>query len=349
MFVSKLLNQLFFNTNNDNNCVFTTLSNTNRFMLTKDNMNVIINDLECSSNDTSMEIVPPSPISDQVGIAKQERCITPIPFETEPNTPEKLFRPIQIPPDTAASQPTNPTFSSATLEGLQGSGLRPGTGENEAHHQVLSQYSGGIAPKQQDTLFWCIYIIAYGYGEYINIDRNYGVAELENKKKIADYLQVNGSKMKQTNYKITKAAVQEIMSEFLTNQKDTSFQCLLALCVYHNINIVILHNNNKLMLEFMYEVDYGIDNKENPFYVLKKDGYGKYSVDTEKKTWKEVQEMKNQYVCLDNHMKPMKAASHYKLEDLDTLADKLGVLDVTKKYKKAELYHLVNESMNWYK
>lgn len=318
MFVSKLLNQLFFNTNNDD-CTFTTLSNVNRFMLTKDNMKTIKDDLECStiepeSVNTSLEMGE-NGSTEQESVVEPVRCITPTPFATEQVTPDKMFRPIQ---------PVQ-------------------------EESLLSQYSGGIAPKQQDTLFWCIYIIAYGYGEYINIDRNYGVAELENKKKIADYIQVNGSKMKQTNYKITKAAVQEIMSEFLTNQKDTSFQCLLALCVYHNINIVILHNNNKLMLEFMYEVDYGIDDKENPFYILKKDGYGKYIVDTEKKTWKEVQEMKTQYVCLDNHMKPMKAASHYKIEDLDTLADKLGVLDITKKYKKAELYQLVNEAMNWYK
>jgi len=333
MFVSKLLNQLFFNTNNDNNCVFTTLSNTNRFMLTKDNMKIIMNDLDCSSNDTSMEIVPLSPLSDQVGIMEQERCITPIPFAFEQNTPEKMFRPIH----SATVCDLRPEAKSLEINDA----VQP---VNVMVAQVLSQYSGGIAPKQQDTLFWCIYIIAYGYGEYINIDRNYGVAELENKKKIADYLRVNGSKMKQTNYKITKAAVQEIMSEFLTSQKDTSFQCLLALCVYHNLNVVILHNNNKLMLEFLCSSDL-----ETPYYVLKKDGYGKYNVDTEKKTWKEVQEMKNQYICLDNHMKPMKAASHYKLEELDTLADKLGVLDITKKYKKAELYHIVNEAMNWYK
>ena len=40
MFVSKLLNKLFFNTNND--CCFTTLLNLNQFMLTKDNYKKIL-------------------------------------------------------------------------------------------------------------------------------------------------------------------------------------------------------------------------------------------------------------------------------------------------------------------
>jgi hypothetical protein len=149
--------------------------------------------------------------------------------------------------------------------------------------------------------------------------------------------------MKETNYKITKAAVQEIMSDFLTNQKETDFQCLLALCVYYKINVVIVHSNGKLMLEFTSNSD-----EETPYYVLKKDSYGKYSVDTDKKSRADIQEMKTRLFCLVNYMKPIKAASHYKTDDLESLAKKLGVLDTTKKYKKAELYQIVQNASNWF-
>ena len=40
-----------------------------------------------------------------------------------------------------------------------------------------------IVPKQQDSLFWCFFICAFGYDEYVMVNRNYGVKELEIKQK----------------------------------------------------------------------------------------------------------------------------------------------------------------------
>lgn len=196
-------------------------------------------------------------------------------------------------------------------------------------------------PRQQDTLFWCIFIIVNGFNEYNEIQRNYGVVELEIKKKIADYLKDNSSNMKQTNYKITKIKIQEIMSELLTSQKMTSYECLLAMCVFYKINIAIIFSNDKIMTEFISSND-----EETPFYILNKDSYGKYKVDTVKKTWKEIQEIKQTRVCLDNYLKPMKSISNYTIPNLEELATKLGIFDITKKYKKQELYELINSTIN---
>jgi hypothetical protein len=207
---------------------------------------------------------------------------------------------------------------------------------------AITEFSGAYSPKQQDTLFWCIYIIGYGYGEYVNILHNYGVKELEIKKKIGMFVAIMGYKYNRPNYKITSSLRGEIHSELLTNQKDTSFPCLMMLCCYFKINVVLLHSNGKIMLEFTSDND-----EDVPYYVLQKDSYGKYKVNTDKKTWKDIQEMKSTYVCLDNYAKPMKAAGHYKMEDLEMLAYKLGVLDETKKYKKAELYGVVASAMVW--
>jgi len=201
--------------------------------------------------------------------------------------------------------------------------------------------STSFLPRQQDTLFWCIFIIVNGFNEYNEIQRNYGVVELEIKKKIADYLKDNSSNMKQTNYKITKIKIQEIMSELLTSQKMTSYECLLAMCVFYKINIAIIFSNDKIMTEFISSND-----EETPFYILNKDSYGKYKVDTVKKSWKEIQEMKQTRVCLDNYLKPMKSISNYTIPNLEELATKLGVFDVTNKYKKQELYELINNTIN---
>ena len=80
-----------------------------------------------------------------------------------------------------------------------------------------------ITPRQPDTLFWCLYIIRHGYNDYLQIDRNYGVKELEEKQHILEFVKENKVNMKNTNYKITNVAIQEIMSELMTQQKQTSF------------------------------------------------------------------------------------------------------------------------------
>ena len=229
-------------------------------------------------------------------------------------TPENLFRPIETVPTPA-----------------------------NIMEIVETPFSGGYSPKQHDTLFWCIFIIANGYGEYINIDRNYGVKELEIKKQIGEFNANKGYLKSTPNYKITNGLRGEIHSELFTSQKDTSFPCLLILCCYYKINVILLHPNGKLMLEFISNTD-----AETSYYILKKSMHGKYSVNTDKKTWKDVQEMKTKLVCIGNYMKPIKAAGNYKIEDLEVFAEKLGVLDTTKKYKKVELYQLVQEHMNWF-
>jgi hypothetical protein len=79
-----------------------------------------------------------------------------------------------------------------------------------------------ISPKQSDTLFWCLFVIHFGYDEYVEVDRNYGVKELEIKKLVGEHISANPYKIKNSNIKFTKATVQEVLSELLTIQKDTS-------------------------------------------------------------------------------------------------------------------------------
>jgi hypothetical protein len=253
------------------------------------------------------------PLLDSLAVEKP-RCITPVPFTPSlPVTPQNMFRPVEHPL-------------------VQSTGPAP-----------ITEFSGAYAPKQQDSLFWCVFILAYGYGEYINVGRNYGVKELEIKQKIGAFVANRGYQKNSPNYKITHALRDEIHSELLTSQKETSFPCLVMLCCYYNINLVLVHPKGKLMLEFTSG-----NGEDVPYYVIQKDSFGKYKVDTDKKTWKDVQEMKSRLICLDNYMKPLKAVGHYKMEDLEMLAYKLGVLDESKKYKKTELYHLVGGTMNWF-
>jgi hypothetical protein len=309
-----MLNNLFFNTNN------TTLKDLEQFALTKDNCEIILEALQPNKSfiNESTKIIPLiEPLEIQEDNEKQE--INSIDNCNNANKENYNDTIIII---------ENPEIKNLEIKNL------------EIENIVKTKKSTFFNPRQQDTLFWCIYILMNGFNEYNEIQRNYGVVELDIKKKIADFLKDNQSKMKNTNYKITKVAIQEIMSELLTSQKMTSYECLIAMCVFYKINIIIVYPNDKIMLEFISSND-----EEIPFFILYKDVYGKYKVNTEKKSWKEVQEMKQTRVCLDNYLKPMKSISNYTIPYLEELATKLGVLDLTKKYKKVELYDLINNSM----
>jgi len=197
-------------------------------------------------------------------------------------------------------------------------------------------------PTQMDSLFWSIYIIKYGYNDYMQIQRNYGVRELEIKKEIGKFISENPNKMKSTNTKMTKVAVQEILSELLTSQKETTMNCLMGLLVFADINIFILNSTKSLRLEYISNTDVSL-----PTYVLYKDTYNKYKVNTKPLTQEEINALKETTVCLENYMKPLKSAASYKVTELENIARTLGIYDENKKYKKTDLYEEVCEACKW--
>jgi hypothetical protein len=205
-------------------------------------------------------------------------------------------------------------------------------------------------PKQQDTLFWCLYIMNYGYNDYLQIAHNYGVKELEEKQNISKFMKENVVRIKNTNYKLTNVAIQEVLSELLTSQKETSLLCLIVMIVYYNINILIINENTKCMLEFwcnkdrMPSTNSSSEESDALTYVLYKTDNGKYKLQYENIGSFQINDLKEKYVVLESYNKYIKAISNYKVEELEDMAKKFGVFDETKKYKKAELYELVGNN-----
>lgn len=206
----------------------------------------------------------------------------------------------------------------------------------------VKEFDDIVNPTQCDTLFWCIYIAIYGYNDYLQIGRNYGIKELEIKKMVGDSIQKCPSKLKQTNYKITKVSIQEILSDFLTTQKETSMMCLIAMIVHFNINVILVDSTNKFMLEFVSQIDVTL-----PTYVLYKDSFNKYKIQTTPLSLEHIMNMKKNMICLENYMKPLKTISAYKMEDLIQLAKTVGIYNETEKKKKNELYEQLNNVIMW--
>jgi len=203
-------------------------------------------------------------------------------------------------------------------------------------NQITSEY---IYPVQRDTLFWCIYIASGNYNEYININRNYGVKELELKYKIYEYFVKNVHQIKDTNYnKTTKITIQEILSELITNINKTSMHCIIALIIYFKVNIIITDDMNKTMLEFIYSTDVST-------YRLQKCKYGKYHTDITPLTENSIYELKEKFICLESYKKTLKPMSSYKVLDLEKMIYKLGIEIPMPKYNKLDLYEILQKNV----
>jgi hypothetical protein len=198
-----------------------------------------------------------------------------------------------------------------------------------------------IEPKQHDSLFWCLYIIAHGYNDYMQIGHNYGVKELEEKQKVFQYVKTNTSAIKNTNYKITNVAIQEMLSEFMTVQKRTSYLCLIAMVVYYNINIFIVDESKKTLLEFLATKD----TTNCLTYVLYITPHGKYKLQSENICTSKMMELRDTNIVVDSYLKPLKAISNYKVDDIEAMLKKIGKYEENKKYKKQDLYDKLLEAL----
>jgi hypothetical protein len=201
-----------------------------------------------------------------------------------------------------------------------------------------------VQPKQPDTLFWCLYIIHHGMGQYNNIGFNYGVKELEEKQRLATFIKDNSARIKGTNCKVTNILIQEILSELLTSQKETSMAALVAFTAFYNINIFMVDAHDRCALEFRSNKE---SEQDGSMYIIRKDKYGKYSVELDSISGVRIIELREQYIVLESYMRPIKAASNFKTEELVELAKRLKIYDENKKCKKVELYESIQGLCKW--
>lgn len=210
-----------------------------------------------------------------------------------------------------------------------------------------------ILPYHRDTLFWCLYIAHYGYADYSVIERNSGMRELTVKSTVAEFIKANPTALKSTNYKITKVAAQEILSDLLTTQNETSMQCMLAIMTCFKLNIIMIDDKESRRLEFWCNQDRDGDDdaKESkqatPTFLVKRNPKGKYQIKSDPLSVDEITAIQTTTICLESYMKPIKAISAYKVADLDDLARKMGLDTSQKKYKKNELYTLIENTLQW--
>lgn len=194
-----------------------------------------------------------------------------------------------------------------------------------------------FAPTKTDTLFWCAYTINKGEAEYEMIGNRYKNTEIDEKQKMIDFIKKNPDAIK-SSFKITAVKMKEIMSELMMDTK-TSWTAFLAMCVYYKFSAIICYK--KTYLEF------SVKGAEHT-HLFHRDDSGHISVDTNELDEDEIKDIRNSKIHLgQNPEKPLKAVSHYKMDDLAEIAEKLGVTCGQNKWKKADWYDAIIKELEW--
>lgn len=208
--------------------------------------------------------------------------------------------------------------------------------ENEVKELVRLEDTT-ITPEHKDQLFWCCYIGKYGLEKYKEIKHRAGNVEMEEKQKISEYFKTNPKILKQINQKMTKARIQEIISEIMVNSKVT-LNVLPAFALYYRMRILIV-KESRVYLNISSEDNYDTT-------ILMSKTYQKdYNIDICRDD-KKIQDIIDKCLCLYSYEKPLKAISNFKMNELSELALKMNV-DISEKIPKNELYGIVARKCIW--
>jgi len=209
-----------------------------------------------------------------------------------------------------------------------------------------------IEPREKDSIFWCIFICVHGHNEYMQIGNRYGNRELEEKYKIIEFLKKNPKLLKESNQKITNGMIQEILSEFMIIQNQTSLLGLCALAIYYKIQIILVDSSKKIGIQFLPKITEDFIANQDGSYktcILYKNERqsGKYKIHSYDETNDMIEELDSKIFMLEQFSKPLKAISNYTVSQLIEISIQLGIHDETIKMKKQDLYAKIVEYCAW--
>jgi len=188
-------------------------------------------------------------------------------------------------------------------------------------------------PLKKDSLFWCFYILKYGFSKYeMEVGNQHFSIEKQEKFKYIDVLR------KPTNkdlLKIHKIKPLSLLEDDLANQEKISIKTFFALCIIENINIILIDKRK------VYEV---LTTDEPKIHVIHRNSityehYIELDVPVNK-----INMYKETYYNMSNFDTSLKAMSSYKVEELLELCKKLEInIDIKEKKKitKKDIYELL--------
>jgi len=193
---------------------------------------------------------------------------------------------------------------------------------------------------ERPTLFWCVFLAHYGYSEFLRVGKRFQNRELEEKQQIMETLSKNPKQMKDGNMKLTNDSIQEILSGLMVSTND-SFSALVAYSKYYNKTIYVVFSCSCLIFSNTKEpTEAKIEDTCVLYQTRKHPKYGgSYRLEQDL-TLEKLKNIRETKIEMEHYAKPFRGISAYKLGDLETMAQKIGVLDAK---GKADLYAKIVE------
>ena len=211
--------------------------------------------------------------------------------------------------------------------------------ENNKNKIKGVEKTGIFVPVYSDTLFWCFFICLKGKYEYECVSKSGFKEEREFKMNFVETL-----KPDKYFFKKHKLKYVDIEGECI-NSKSIGYNSLQALCLFYNINIMLVVNKS------YYK--FGSFVNDNVFIIYKKEAQSKhrrveYGLNENENTEKKAEYIEKNYILLENGKKPLKAISNYSASELKIMNQKLGLSiynDNQKVQVKKELYNQLLENI----
>jgi len=208
-------------------------------------------------------------------------------------------------------------------------------------------------PTKEDTLFWCAFAAHHGAAEYWIIGNRYKNVEIQEKQRILEWIRVNPTILKNSGRtKMSQGRIQETMSELMVNKK-TSWATFWAMCIYYKIHVFVVYNHT--YMDFLPDMVAAAATTTTedaivPTYIFSRSRDGHISSSLTPASPDDIEAICSTHVRLDRTMdRPLRAASSYKLCELEEMANKMGILreSLGAKPKKVDWYNAVLQKCTW--
>ncbi len=188
-------------------------------------------------------------------------------------------------------------------------------------------------PGQQDSLFWCYYIITNGDTKYEMLQNKNFLLAKQMKIELVDKIRKNKDIVKTYKFDTLTGIESNLANDNTINSKT-----FCTLCAIENINIIYIRKNTYFEL---------LLNDTDIIYIVKEvEGQSKYvsKYGFEVATKEMLKSIDESLYKIESINKPIKCESAYKVQDLIDICSKLGIElnnnDGKKKTKK-EMYELI--------
>ena len=188
-------------------------------------------------------------------------------------------------------------------------------------------------PFKKDSLFWCFYILKYGFSKYeMEVGNQHFSIEKQEKFKYIDVLRKTSNK---DLLKIHKIKPLSLLEDDLANQEKISIKTFFALCIIENMNIILIDKRK------IYEV---LTTDEPKIHVVHRNSITyEHHIELDVPADK-INMYKETYYKMSNFDSSLKAMSSYKVEELLELCKKLEIntdIKEKKKMTKKDIYELL--------